>query len=188
LPAACRIGSMLCACGCGQEAGVYRKASVRGQPRKFVHGHNRRRYHEVPEEMVCRSCDQVLPADAFYSDPQRPTGLSSECRECRKASVVRWNEQNPEKSAANRRKAVLASRARAVGIAAKPGDLDPQVVFDRAGGCCSMCGEALPEKGWHLDHIVPLSQGGAHSYDNAQPLHSSCHGRKSMADRLRGGE
>jgi hypothetical protein len=32
-----------CECGCGRDAGVYRKEGVRGQPRRFIHGHNGRR-------------------------------------------------------------------------------------------------------------------------------------------------
>jgi hypothetical protein len=32
----------LCACGCGVDAGVYRKSSLRGLPRKFIHGHHNR--------------------------------------------------------------------------------------------------------------------------------------------------
>lgn len=32
-----------CACGCGRDAGVYRKRGREGQPRQFIHGHNRPR-------------------------------------------------------------------------------------------------------------------------------------------------
>lgn len=30
----------LCACGCGEDAGVYTAAGFEGRPRKFIHGHN----------------------------------------------------------------------------------------------------------------------------------------------------
>lgn len=33
----------LCECGCGKDAGVYRKRGKIGQPRRFIHGHNKSR-------------------------------------------------------------------------------------------------------------------------------------------------
>ena len=30
------------------------------------------------------------------------------------------------------------------------------VLFDMFGGRCSYCGDALPEKGWHADHVEPI--------------------------------
>ena len=40
------------------------------------------------------------------------------------------------------------------------------VVFDRDGGKCHLCGKQLRREDWHLDHIIPLSRGGEHSYKN----------------------
>ncbi len=51
----------------------------------------------------------------------------------------------------------------------------PSVVFDRSGGVCGVCAVLITsDEKWHVDHIVPLSKGGAHSYANTQPAHAFC--------------
>ena len=47
-----------------------------------------------------------------------------------------------------------------------------------ADGQCEICGEALTE-GWHADHVVPYSKGGATIIDNGQALCPSCNLNKS---------
>ena len=64
------------------------------------------------------------------------------------------------------------------------------VVFLRDGYVCQMCGRLCMPDGqpWerpHKDHIVPLSQGGTETMDNAQTLCGSCNSRKSQAERRR---
>lgn len=60
-------------------------------------------------------------------------------------------------------------------------------VFERDGWKCRLCGAATPKKlkgtrndrAPELDHIVPLSLGGAHSYDNTQCACKRCNMTKS---------
>ncbi len=53
--------------------------------------------------------------------------------------------------------------------------VDPRVVFARARGVCGICAVAIQSsEKWHVDHIVPLSKGGAHTYENTQPAHARC--------------
>ena len=47
-------------------------------------------------------------------------------------------------------------------------------------GRCGICGSALLAK-VHVDHIVPLSLGGATVLDNLQVVHPSCNSRKGSA-------
>lgn len=46
---------------------------------------------------------------------------------------------------------------------------------------CYLCGHELSGD-IHMDHVVPLSRGGAHSADNLRPTHAGCNLRKN--DRL----
>lgn len=48
------------------------------------------------------------------------------------------------------------------------------VVWERDKGVCGICGRPADAASWHLDHIVPLSRGGPHSYANTQVSHPFC--------------
>ena len=34
------------------------------------------------------------------------------------------------------------------------------ILFSMFGGLCAYCGQHLPEKGWHADHVEPLNRTG----------------------------
>ena len=58
---------------------------------------------------------------------------------------------------------------------------DPADVFERDGWVCQLCQERVdPELAYpdplskSLDHIVPISKGGAHSFANGQLAHLRC--------------
>jgi 5-methylcytosine-specific restriction endonuclease McrA len=46
------------------------------------------------------------------------------------------------------------------------------------GGMCGICKQFIVGK-FHVDHVIPLSKGGLHSYANTQPAHPDCNQRKS---------
>jgi 5-methylcytosine-specific restriction endonuclease McrA len=81
-----------------------------------------------------------------------------------------------------RNKRIGRSRRRARERDAANDNVDPIEVFNRDGWRCQMCKARTPHKlrGTHeprapeLDHIVPLSKGGEHSYRNTQCLCRSC--------------
>lgn len=52
--------------------------------------------------------------------------------------------------------------------------IDRWKVWERDKGVCQICFESAHKRGWHLDHIIPLSRGGSHTYDNVQVTHPSC--------------
>lgn len=68
--------------------------------------------------------------------------------------------------------------------------VDFAVVLERDKWCCGICGEKIPKSAIYgdplyrtLDHVIPLAQGGEHSYANSQAAHSICNSVK----RDRGG-
>lgn len=59
-------------------------------------------------------------------------------------------------------------------------NVNHQKVFERDKWRCGICGEKVDRSGKRgprmpsLDHIVPISQGGEHSYANTQCAHYRC--------------
>jgi 5-methylcytosine-specific restriction endonuclease McrA len=67
-------------------------------------------------------------------------------------------------------------RARRLGL---PWDMvDLRLVFKKSDGRCGICGEPVDLDTFTIDHIVPLSKGGGHVFDNLQPAHKACNSRK----------
>jgi 5-methylcytosine-specific restriction endonuclease McrA len=59
--------------------------------------------------------------------------------------------------------------------------VDPLVVLERYDGACGICGEDVDPFDHEMDHIVPISRGGPHTYANVQPAHRGCNRRKSAS-------
>ena len=64
-------------------------------------------------------------------------------------------------------------------------DVDANVVYERDGWICQLCLHPVSKIAdkrivdvASLDHIIPLSKGGEHSYKNTQLAHLSCNVRK----------
>ena len=55
----------------------------------------------------------------------------------------------------------------------------------RQAGLCPLCGKVLPpvRRDIHVDHILPVSQGGSSRPRNLQAVHASCNLRKSRSPR-----
>ena len=100
-------------------------------------------------------------------------------RNCEKvrARVKAWKIANRDRARANSRKNAQTRHARLMGALVEV--VDPLVVFRTAKGVCGICKMRVrSDQKWHLDHILPLSKGGVHSYDNVQVAHSHCNVRK----------
>ena len=91
-----------------------------------------------------------------------------------------------EQNAAAQRRASHSVR-RALLRAVKVERVDPFKVFERDGWRCHLCGCKTPKerrgtyhpKAPELDHIVPLSKGGEHSYRNTACACRACNAAKS---------
>jgi len=145
----------------------------------------------------------VKPLDAFYTRRDAPDGHMGRCKTCMQqqdkafraahpelmrqrdararqahaaeiaARQARWRQAHPSKSQeyeAKRR----AHKRRAGTIEA----IDRDYVYKRDRGLCSLCGGKVRKKDMSLDHIVPLSLGGAHSLTNVTLVHLQCNTRK----------
>lgn len=61
-----------------------------------------------------------------------------------------------------------------------------KAAWAKASGKCEACGTVVEfnagDHGFHLDHIVPLADGGADDQDNKQVLCMLCHIRKTAEE------
>lgn len=97
-------------------------------------------------------------------------------------STRRWAEQNPERRRASKRLSECRRRRmkRAQRQGAQIGPIPPDYVeqlMGFQGGRCAYCHEPLPA-GFHVDHIIPLARGGAHSWENLVLACPTCNLRK----------
>ncbi len=75
-------------------------------------------------------------------------------------------------------------RAKRFGVAYEP--INPIAVFDRDGWRCQVCGIRTPKRlrgsfdaaAPELDHRIPMSKGGSHTWDNVQCCCRSCNSMK----------
>lgn len=68
-------------------------------------------------------------------------------------------------------------------------DVNRSDLYERDGWICGICGDPVdqhadPQTDWapSLDHVVPLSQGGDHSYANSRTAHRWCNSVRGDSD------
>jgi 5-methylcytosine-specific restriction endonuclease McrA len=79
-----------------------------------------------------------------------------------------WQLANPHKVCNNE----AQRRARKTAAFVEP--VDRSTVYLRDNGRCHVCHHKVKAKGWHLDHLIPLSKGGEHSYKNVAVACPAC--------------
>lgn len=136
-----------------------------------------------------------LNPDNWHKDRTRPDGWDNKCKECKadyrrslyernaeseKALSRKWRQDNPD-----------GARAQHTLRRARKFDNGPteiinfSEVYHRDFGICGLCYAKVdinvpyPDPGYGtIDHIIPLSKGGPHTYDNVQLAHFVCNSRK----------
>lgn len=100
-------------------------------------------------------------------------------KEAARGRLTRWRALNPEKDKASQ------ARRRAAKVAAPTERFLVGEIFERDMWVCQICQEQVdPSLSWpdrrspSLDHIVPLSKGGAHVRSNVQLAHYGCNAGK----------
>jgi len=118
-------------------------------------------------------CSYACTRSRAAAMDRRKLALSG--RDAANAASRKWAAANKEKTFAN------SHRYRARKISAFLEDVDRQVVLDRDGWICQICGlpidpgaKSLDPMSKSIDHRVPLVHGGLHSYENCQASHLFC--------------
>src|SRR6267142_5472903 len=105
-------------------------------------------FSEEPELVFCGFCG--AERDVY----EMACGL---CIPCVREAHNLWHIQHPDSSR------LAQDKRRALGKFIE--DVDRLVVFERDQGFCQICGLGVDPQNWHLDHKIPLSRGGEHSYE-----------------------
>lgn len=105
---------------------------------------------------------------------RRNMAWSNANREYHRALNREWAKKNPvaARTLITRRRALIAG---AQGSHSKD-DVAALMVEQR--GCCAACRCDLGKSGYHVDHMMPLSKGGANDKSNLQLLCPTCNRRK----------
>lgn len=94
------------------------------------------------------------------------------------AAFKAWKTANPERWAELVRAGSAVRRARKRGTQIEP--VDFAVVLAEHGMHCHICDQPISDSTvLHFDHVIPLSKGGTHTYDNIKPAHAKCNLRKA---------
>lgn len=125
---------------------------------------NRSTVEHERKPRACRECGSVFLPE--YGDKRRHF-CSAECNKA-------WN----------RRVSRRVRRARIKGVRLEA--VDPLAVFERDGWNCYICGQATPKKlrgtqspnAPELDHVIPISAGGGHTYANTACCCRACNSAK----------
>lgn len=54
------------------------------------------------------------------------------------------------------------------------------VLAERDGWRCHLCRRKVSLRTWSMDHLIPLSQGGAHVYENVALAHRRCNAKRGV--------
>ncbi len=156
----------------------------------------------------CTACQEIKDLELFYKRSKSPDGRQDRCKECcvtlnRKyrqenpekvlQGVQDWRRRNPDKykdyvkqweqenketrrNVYSRHKQVRRALKKTNG--AVDSNITTQSVFERDQGICGICRLECSRNEASVDHIIPLSKGGTHTWDNIQLAHMLCNIKK----------
>lgn len=91
----------------------------------------------------------------------------------------KWSDNNPEfkRARSAKRRAIVKS------IDGSHTAADVRMIYNNQNRCCAVCKTRLNGK-FHVDHVVPVSAGGANDKDNLQILCAPCNLSKGAKDPI----
>lgn len=161
-------------------------------------------------EKLCSKCTASKDTNQFWTDKTCVDNLSAWCKAChrgykkvkyksltelerqehmeqckrwridhpeaRKAITKRYRSTHPEMNKKHVRKRKAWKLSQFIE------HVDDLVLLEIHDGVCGICNQDVDPFKFEIDHIIPLSKGGFHNYENTQPAHSSCN--RVKGDRL----
>lgn len=141
---------------------------------------------DTRNNLICMDCDGNFRVEAYKGPiPKRcgecTTKYWAKCqrrwandnREQVRASISRCSKNNK-----SRRRRNAAKRRALKANSPVVQNIDLELLYDVFNGCCYLCGYEVEQDEWDLEHIVPLSKGGSHSYSNLAVSCPPCNSKK----------
>lgn len=174
-----------------------RAAILRGLcERCYVRAKRAGRLDEFGRERACLMCEEpfVLPprsrrlycgeACQRRAHRERHGQWQATCSAC-PAVIDKRKRQDSRFCSVECQKAAITHLRRAARLDVAAENISPAGVVARCGTDCGICGEPIdmaltrPDlMSFSIDHLVPLSRGGTHTYDNVGPSHLLCNMKK----------
>jgi HNH endonuclease len=120
---------------------------------------------DLVHEKPCKTCRVVKPLTDYYKDSYGGYAYA-DCKRCH------IDKRKPYNDAHKSQRLDASQKARA-------GDafveiIDRRAVYGMAEGHCKSCKTFVPFEDMTIDHVIPLSRGGKHQYNNVQMLCLHC--------------
>lgn len=122
---------------------------------------------------MCKSCYAAARVSIYANGRTRADAIWRKRHRTERPPGTSHYDQDPAevlRAPKRRRAARLKEASRA--------PIDREAIFERDGWLCGICGEPVERADATLDHIVPVSLGGADEPENVRLAHSLCNSRR----------
>jgi 5-methylcytosine-specific restriction endonuclease McrA len=175
------LSDHLCECGCGEfttliQRSELRVGRVRGEPNRFIVGHNGRRSDEHKRAVRNAGRRAAYAKDLEVSRAKARAWQAVRDGDALAAYARAWREANRDHVREEKRLRELSRRGRRRDQFVE--HVSPLMVLERDDGVCGICGDDVDPQNFHVDHITPLFEGGLHAYSNVRAAHPSCNLRR----------
>lgn len=171
---ACRVAHNATYCATHPERVAAYRAAYHVEHRDDINARNAAYYAAHRDESAAyraaRRDEKAATNAAWYAkNRERIAAYGAEHRDEKAAYDAAYHVEHRERRLTNR------TRRRGATIIE---EVDPRILFERAMGICHICSLPVDPDRWDVDHVIPLSAGGVHSYDNTAVSHPSCNQSK----------
>ena len=175
-------------CGCSREtvARAVREAGIKLDGRKLNGG---RGGGSAPKISDCELLEEAKTMTRFEIARKHSMNVCNIDRKLHRLGIkcVKANPRETETVGKVGSGNHYHERAAAYGVEYEPGISLKKVMF-RDRGICKICGKPVNKASFNgkgcgqlyptIDHIIPLSKGGGHTWDNVQLAHLGCNSTK----------
>jgi len=134
----------------------------------------------VDRRSKAKHADDVRRRRVQYAETHPEVGrrgwkkYSAKYPERKRAALRRHYQKNKDAYTEKARKREILKRGGLVVETVRLAD-----VIERDRGQCYLCGRKVTTATASMDHVVPLSRGGAHALSNVRLAHRRCNGQRS---------